>query len=235
MGKTRYLELSEHLAAAAQEIENKRSAEHSRLLILAAGAQLAGKVDVPGFRIPDVCAMCGISRATFYLHFSAKEDLFVELMQHLTELECSLTPSLADCTDVAAGLERIVDWYLNLHMANASLFANLTYLNRSNAAISESWRQRAKRLHVALFAELERFDQIRVLDKVEANFVLEFFGRAMNSLVNQFGPTAVLKNPYLPTDVAVAKRAVSKAFYRSFFGFDPKPANLARLKKKQRT
>lgn len=220
--RIRYLELSEHLEALAQEIGNKRSAEHSRLLILAAAARLTGKVDHLEFRVPDVCNMCGISRATFYLHFSAKEDLFVELMQHLTELECSLTPSLADCADMATAIDRVVDWYMDVHLANASLFTDLTYLQRTNSAVAESWMRRARRLHVALFHELQRFKLFLALDKTEADFVLEFYGRAMNTLVSQFHDRTLLRSPYVPTELSVAKRAVSKAFYRALFGSDPK-------------
>lgn len=228
--RTRYLELGEHLEALAQEVENKRSAEHSRLLILAAAARLTDKVDVPEFKVPDVCDMCGISRATFYLHFSAKEDLFVELMQHLTELECSLTPSLADCPDVATAIERLVDWYMDVHLANASLFTNLTYLQRTNAAVAESWTRRARKLHVALFDELERFEQFVALDKKEADFVLEFIGRAMNTLTSQFAARSLLRSPYVPTELSTAKRAVAKTFYRALFGADPAPRAKTRRK-----
>lgn len=220
--RTRYIELGEHLDALAQDIGNKRSAEHSRLQILAAAARLADKVDVPEFRVPDVCAMCGISRATFYLHFSAREDLFVELMQHLTELECGLTPSLADCPDMATAIERVVDWYMDVHLANASLFTNLTYLQRTNAAVAASWTRRARRLHVALFDELKRFDQFVALDKKEADFVLEFLGRAMNTLISQFHARSLLRSPYMPTELSAAKRAVARTFYRALFGCDPR-------------
>lgn len=219
--RTRYLELSEHLEALAGEIENKRSAEHSRLLILAAASRLAGKVDYPEFRVPDVCRMCDISRATFYLHFTAKEDLFVELMQHLTELECSLTPSFSDCPDIATAIDSVVDWYMDVHLANASLFANLTYLQRTNEAISDSWRERGRRLHDALIVELERFKEFTNLDKTEANFVLELIGIGMNVLVNSLSMPPP-RNRYLPADVSATKRAVSKVFFRALFGAEPK-------------
>lgn len=219
--RTGYLELGEHLDALAQAIENKRSAEHSRLSILAAAAHLAERVDVHNFRVPDVCELCGISRATFYLHFSAREDLFVELMRHLTELECGLTPKLDDCPDTGTAIERLVDWYMDVHLANASLFTNLTYLQRTNEAVAASWKERARRLHEALFDELQRFDDFLALDKFEADFVLEFLGRAMNTLTSQFHDRSLLRSPYVPADLPQAKRAVAKTFYRALFGRDP--------------
>ncbi len=220
---TKCLALGDYLDSLAQGIENKRSAEHSRLNILAAAARLADRVDVHNYRVPDVCALCGISRATFYLHFSAREDLFIELMQHLTTLECGLTPDLAACPDVGTAVELLVDWYMDVHLANASLFANLTYLQRTNAAVAASWKERARRLHETLCAELGRFAQFEALDRAEADFVLEFLGRAINTLTGQFHDRSLLHSPYLPADLATAKLAVTKAFFRALFGYDRAP------------
>ncbi|MFA6313550.1 MAG: helix-turn-helix domain-containing protein [Sterolibacterium sp.] len=225
--QTRHLELGDHLTALAQEVRGKR--EHSRLTILATAARMASTVDFLEFRVPDLCKMCGISRATFYLHFSTKDDLFVELMRQLTTLESSLTPSFENCADIEAAVDLAADWYVDVHLANAALFINLTYLQRTNPAITDSWMLRTRQLHSALFGELQRFEQFRALDKSMVNFVLEFFAGGMNSLVSHYRNRPP-HNPYVPAEISDAKRAISLTFYRALFGSDPKPRDGVKAK-----
>ncbi len=228
----RYHGLSFHLQALARDIPNKRSAEHSRLTILAAAARMAGTQDFPEMTVPDICQACGISRATFYLHFDGRDSLFAELMRQLTALESSLTPSLAACPDVAAGIRAIVDWYIDVHLANASLFHNLTFLRRTNLEINESWLERARILHRAVADELKRFPECRALPHEHADFVLEFFGGGMNSVVSRVN-TKLPRNPYVPTDLAKVKASVARLLYRSLFGADaavPVPAPRRRVR-----
>lgn len=216
----RYDGLSRHLSALAQAIANKRSAEHSRLTILAAAARMAGTHDFPEMRVPDICKACEISRATFYLHFEGRDQLFTELMRQLTALESSLTPDLSGCPDVAAGIQAIVEWYIDVHLANASLFQNLTFLRRTNREINESWLHRARILHEAVSEQLSRFPQFRALSPGHTAFVLEFFGGGMNSVISRAN-RPVPRNPYVPGELAEIKAAVTRLFYRALFGSDP--------------
>jgi len=218
----RYLALSEHLTARARLVDNKRSAEHSRLLILAAASRMAGTRDFLEIRVPDLCKACAISRATFYLHFEGRDELFAELMRQLTALESSLTPSLADCPDVVSGVEAIVDWYIDVHLANASLFQNLTFLRRTNRAINESWLDRARILHRAVTDELNRFEEFRALDPAEANFALEFLAGGINSVISRVN-TKLPRNPFVPAELAELKTAVTRLFHRGLLGGDPRP------------
>ena len=214
---SRYHGLSLHLATLAGSIPNKRSADHSRLTILAAAARIAGTRDLPEMRVPDICLACDISRATFYLHFQGRDELFAELMRQLTALESSLTPSLADCPDVAAGIYAIVDWYIDVHLANASLFHNLTFLRRTNPKINESWLDRARVLHHAVSQELSRFAEFRALAPSEGDFVLEFVGGGMNGVISRMN-SKVRRNPYVPVKLADLKASVALLFYRALFG-----------------
>ena len=216
---TRYHGLSFHLVAQADGIPNKRSAEHSRLTILAAAARMAGTQDLPEIRVPDICETCDISRATFYLHFDGRDSLFAELMRQLTAFECHLTPSLASCPDVAAGIFAIVDWYIDVHLANSSLFHNLTFLRRTNREINESWLERARVLHRAVAQELNRFPEYRALPQEHVDFVLEFFGGGMNSVVSRVN-TKLPHNPYVPADLTAVKSSVARLLHRSLFGAD---------------
>ncbi|MFO1393371.1 MAG: TetR/AcrR family transcriptional regulator [Steroidobacteraceae bacterium] len=216
---TRYAGLSEHLTARAAAVGNKRSAEHSRLLILVAAARMAGTRDFLEIRVPDVCRACSISRATFYLHFDGRDALFAELMRQLTALEKSLTPSLAGCADVVTGVKTVVDWYIDVHLANASLFQNLTFLRRTNQEINESWLERARVLHRAVADELNRFPEFRALPPSESDFVLEFFGGGMNSVISRVN-TKLPRNPFVPAELDAVKASVARLLHRSLFGID---------------
>ncbi|RIK93230.1 MAG: hypothetical protein DCC73_09890 [Proteobacteria bacterium] len=216
----KYYKLSEYLLAHAENVANKRSAEHTRLVILATTARLLGKLDYHEIRVPDLCRSCEISRATFYLHFPTRDDLFVDLMRYLTELESSLTPSLETCADVSEGIARVVDWYIEVHLANTSLFLNLTFMRRTNLAINELWLTRARVLHRAVIDQLRRFPAFRALDGKAADFVLEFMGGGINNILSRVN-TALPRNPYIPDDLSEIKAFISRIFYRSLFARDP--------------
>jgi AcrR family transcriptional regulator len=219
-----YLALSQHLTNRAAAVANRRSAEHSRLLILAAAARMAGTRDFVEIRVPDVCRACAISRATFYLHFDGRDALFAELMRELTSLESSLTPSLADCPDFASGVRAIVDWYIDVHLANASLFQNLTFLRRTNRAINESWLDRARILHRAVTNELSRYGEFRALDQAQANFALEFLAGGINSVISRVN-TKLPRNPFVPEQLDDLKSAVAVLFHRGLVGRDSRAAS----------
>lgn len=204
----RYRGLSEHIQAAMRRVENKRSAEHSRLAILASAARMANTHHFAELKVPEICRACGISRATFYLHFDGLDALYAELMRQLTALESSLTPDLKGCPDFAEGVGAIVDWYVDIHLANAALFDQLTFLRRSNPGINRPWLERATALHQAVTRELERFVEFHALDRAAAEFVLEFFGAGMNSIVSRIS-TGHPRNPYLPTELGQLKAAIS--------------------------
>lgn len=212
--------LSLHLADVASRLKSRRSAEYARLTIIAETAKLSASHDLTNLKVPQICESCGISRATFYLHFQSRDELFAELMRELTALESANIPSLADCTTIESAIEQIIDWYIDVHLANASLFQNLTFLRRSNRAISDSWLIRAKTLHEAVVRELSRFSEFKKLDPGHANFVLEFVGGGMNSVISRVN-TRLPTNPFVPSRLADIKKTVSQLLFRALFGADP--------------
>ncbi len=213
-----YYTLSEHLALKAKNIANQRSAEHRILLILAATSELVGERDYHEIRIPDICKICSISRATFYLHFQSRDEVFAELMRCLVELETDLSPSVADCPNIAEAIERIVDWYIEVHLANASLFLNLAFLRRTNMDINQSWLKRADILHQRISDNLSIFPEFQALDS-DTDFIVEFMGGGMNGVLTRIN-SDLPKNPFIPKKLSILKKSVSKIFYRSLLGKD---------------
>lgn len=211
------LPLSMHLTDRAASLNSRRSAEHGRLVILAETAKLATDLDLVTIKVPQICDASGISRATFYLHFRGRDELFADLMQELTDLECASVPDLTGCGSIKDAVTAIVDWYIEVHLANASLFQNLTFLRRSNRAISDCWLSRAKILHEAVVRELSKFPEFQTLSSEHANFVLEFVGGGMNGIISRVN-TRLPANPFVPSDIIVIKSRTADLLFQALFG-----------------
>jgi len=180
---------------------------------------MAGTRDFVEIPVPDLCRACAISRATFCLHFDRRDELFADLMLELTLFESSLTPSLADCPDFASGVRAIVDRYIDLRLANASLFQTLTFLRRTNRVINESWLDCARILHRGVTKELSRYGEFRALDQAQAHFALEFLAGGMDGVISRVN-TKLPRSPFVPEQLDDLKSAVAVLFHRRLVGRD---------------
>lgn len=214
-------ELSVYLSQLADALANKRSREHAHLRILAAAARMLNERRFSNIRVPEVCAACGIARPTFYIHFAGWEPLYVELMHEMTKMEYENVPDTSDCASAEDAVLRIVDWYVEMHRHNLYLFANLTFLRGENEVLLDAWKFRVTELHAAMTKALQRFDEFRLLDPTETQYMIQLYQRAMNVSIYPFE----LKQDerwFLPIDLEARKRLIARSMYRSLFCTEPR-------------
>lgn len=78
-------------------------AKPGRTRITEAILALLGEKPLGSISVVDLCAQAGVSRSTFYAHFSNVDDVYRELVRELVLATSAIQPQLrcADCTDPA--------------------------------------------------------------------------------------------------------------------------------------
>jgi AcrR family transcriptional regulator len=210
-------QLSEYLQAQADAIPDRRSAESTRLSLLAGAARINESEAHTNMRIPQLCKLCGISRATYYLHFNSKDELLVELMEHLITMERHYLPVGNKGLPIHEAVNALVDWYITLHISNGRLFTNLSILRWSDQKINDLWITRSLALHKVLREILHPYPEFKQLDSDYTEFVIEFVGSGMNAAVSRF-VSGNVKNPFIPPGIESLKKSCAKLFYGALFG-----------------
>jgi AcrR family transcriptional regulator len=76
--------------------------------LLRAAVRLAGRSGYEGTRVADIVAEAGLSKSTFYEHFSSKEDCFVELHRRTSTQMLRGAVETAEATVAAGAYECLV-------------------------------------------------------------------------------------------------------------------------------
>ena len=83
----------------------QRRGEETRAHILQAAESCFAQRGYDATSVVDICDLAGVSKGAFYHHFSSKQTLFLELLEHwLVGMDALLEPARVDADTVPAGL-----------------------------------------------------------------------------------------------------------------------------------
>ena len=132
-----------------KEWDRKQDSDVKRDIILDAAEQVFSHKDYHDAVLDEIAGVAGVSKATLYLYFENKIDLFLSVVERkffgLNEVILNAT---ADCTDQVATIKRLITNELLFFSDNADFFKVL-YAQRSNfqlRAQEDEIRERAKPL-----------------------------------------------------------------------------------------
>ena len=66
---------------------------YTRRRLMEAAQQVFAAKGYPDTRVDDIARQAGASRATFYLHFKTKNEIFIELIEHGAAMFCEGAPN----------------------------------------------------------------------------------------------------------------------------------------------
>jgi len=218
------------LKVQAAAIGDRRNAPHTRLRIQIATAELLQLSGYDKLSINAICKAVNLTRPGFYLHYSNKEEVVLDLLGALVKSEAQLSPSLTDCDDLYQAVEKICDWYLRFHIGSGALFATLTEMRRAVPEVYELWNERSRDLLEAITYQLNRFKQHRDLDQEWATFALEATARAMNVTADRINSHPGPITKLYTEDIDHLVEMFARMMYQSMLGESPP---LAKIKEKE--
>lgn len=138
-------------------VGRERRAATRRQILDALRRLLQEGAPVAGLSVERIVSEAGVSRATFYVHFSGKAELVTALADQDMEpwLEHAL-PVLADPTSDREAFERIVRELVANWREHAAVSASLVELAEYDAAVREAWLGIVHRLAGELADHLRR-------------------------------------------------------------------------------
>ena len=221
---------SDHLRAGAQQLTGKRGSENVRMLLLGAAASALEESDYRDLTVADLYKAVGISRATFYLHFSSKDDLLAELAKGLSEFELRLMPSLANERTAWDGIYKLIQWRIEFLHENLFLTEACAALSDTSRNVNETWYESADSRRRRFVNELCRFDEIAKLDGDFLHSTVDVIGRGLTGLLyslegrrsNWSSESKRLTRDELPL-------FFSTMIYRALVGSDPDTSTVVRF------
>jgi len=103
-----------------------------RNIILDAAEQVFSHKDYHAATLDEIAGVAGVSKATLYLYFKNKIDLFLSVVERkLWELDKVVLNATRDRTDPVAVIKRLINDELNFFSDNAAFF-KVFYSQRSN-------------------------------------------------------------------------------------------------------
>lgn len=177
---TRY---SDHLRARAQQLTGKRGSDNVRMHLLGAAASALEESDYRDLTVADLYKAVGISRATFYLHFSGKDELLREMAQGLSEFELTLMPSLAGERNGWDALYKLIEWRISFLHENLFLTEACAALSDTSRDVNEVWYAFAENRRQRYIDELTRFEEFADLDEEFFHSTLDVIGRGLTGLM----------------------------------------------------
>ena len=135
----------------------ERRAATRRQILDALRALLEEGAPVAGLSVDRIVSAAGVSRATFYVHFTGKAELVTALSDEDMEpwLQHAL-PVLADPTSDREAFARIVRELVQSWRAHAAVSASLVELAEYDPAVREAWHGIVHRLAGELAEHLRR-------------------------------------------------------------------------------
>ncbi|HIE27971.1 TPA: TetR/AcrR family transcriptional regulator [Candidatus Poribacteria bacterium] len=106
-----------------KEWDRKHDSSVKRDIILDAAEQVFSDKDYHEAVLDEVADVAGVSKATLYLYFKNKIDLFLSVAERkLCELNEVILKSTADCSDPVATIKRLITDELTFFSDNAAFF-----------------------------------------------------------------------------------------------------------------
>lgn len=94
--------------------------------LLAAARAVLASTGFSRMRVSDVVAAAGLSQGAFYLHFSSKDDIVVELIRAMVaEAAAALGAISLEALDMETGLRQVLDGYYRICFAYRDVLDNI--------------------------------------------------------------------------------------------------------------
>lgn len=217
------LSYTDHLQAQVQRLEGKRGSENLKVLLMAAAVKTLEISGYTELKVADLCQDVGVSRATFYLHFSSIGELMAEVAKGLTELELTLMPSMAGEKRAWDALQKIIEWRVSFLAANLYITEACAALSDSSPEINHGWYEYSSQRRQRFMDELMRFEELAKLDKRFVASTLDVIGRGLNGVMFSIGGrNSSWSSERKRMEVKELPEFFSLMTYRALLGTDPK-------------
>lgn len=176
------IRFSDHLRATAHAVAGTRGSENVRVHLLRAAAEALEDREYRDLKTLELCEAVGISRSTFYLHYSSKDELLRDMAEGLAEFELTLMPSLADRPTAWEGVLRMTEWRIKFLLANLYLIEACASLSDSSHEVNKAWYAGAEARKNRAIAELRRYPEFADIDQSYFSAALDVVSRGINGL-----------------------------------------------------
>lgn len=146
--------------ASIQAQTGERRRAETRLRLLAATREyLASGNTLAALSVASITSAAGLSRATFYLHYDDKRELFADLAEtELSEGRELLAPLLGDPSADRDALARTVDELIAMWRRHAPVLTGILELTSYDAEAKAGWEAQLESLIGDVAAYLQRRD-----------------------------------------------------------------------------
>lgn len=142
----------------AQTGERRRAETRVRLLA-ATRDYLASGNTLAALSVASITSAAGLSRATFYLHYNDKRELFADLAEsELSEGRELLAPLLGDPSAGRDAVARTVDELIAMWRRHAPVFTGIIEVTSYDAEARAAWEAQVESLIGEVAAYLDRRD-----------------------------------------------------------------------------
>jgi AcrR family transcriptional regulator len=145
-GELGVIRFATYLQAAATEIRKARSAQKSRLKLLAAGARVLDSTDYRDILVEDVCHEAGVAKGTFYIYFTSKDEFLRALAAMYIDFELQTYPRLSSRDSAFTNSRKWIWWYERTFAANVGILRAMVQMGAGDEAMRKHWHDRNGRL-----------------------------------------------------------------------------------------
>lgn len=140
-------------------------------------------------RISDITARAGVSRATFYVYFASKHDIFAVLAELFRDRYVAAQELAGvDVDDVAAVLRRTIGATLNVTVDHQALMTVLDHQALADPQIQDLWGGIRRQMILRTARYIERERRRGIVSPVAEPETLAMMGAGMNEM---FAPRVV--------------------------------------------
>lgn len=145
-----------YLEAKIQRADIKKN-ELTKEKLKAGAVRLLEKNGYHDIRISTFCEEAGLAKGTFYLHFTDKEDLVVDVLEEYADLQVKLMPSAEGCEDAYSAFLVLNSWFASTFCENVGLHRSMMQLSETIPRITKIWTHFLKGLSEQYIDEINRW------------------------------------------------------------------------------
>lgn len=136
----------DYLKALADRITKSRDREKTRLLLLISAARFLETGNYAEMSVRDVVQGAKTSHGAFYLYFTDKQALIVQLLSSFLDFEMQTLPAYDPSQEPFQIRLLFMNWYHETFRVNVGLMRCLALLSDSVPDVAAIWRRRGKEL-----------------------------------------------------------------------------------------
>jgi AcrR family transcriptional regulator len=168
--------------------------EFRRSEILTAATKVFGVNGFDGTRVDDIAAEAGLAKATVYVYFESKDEIYEQAVEQALEELAALTEQYVGAeADLAGKLRAFITVRLSFWKQKLALYRVITSVNREmpNRRRSVKWQKQTVDYLVAMFSAAAERGEIEALDLEGSAWALMDMIRGINErrIVNYERPS----------------------------------------------